>query len=255
VKLHFFDYLIISTYFGVVIGIGYFLKARAKTSSEFSPRVVPFLPGSQVWRSYQPTSDPRSHGPRGNTAKYRMMTASVFYWIGAVPAMVFLGVYIIPFYYGSQIRSSPEYFKLHFDERSRGFNAIGFLCFLGRLEGGNIQRSRTVLPHLLRTVAAIGDGVAGSWQLARAYSGVAFGVCPCFRSFLVTQKGAPSNFPSSKLFPKLQYPFTHSATPQIDFGVGRRERFLGQKVTCISIDVSASPALPWCKKTCTENSL
>src|SRR5262249_45943374 len=58
-------------------------------------------------------------------AKYGIMTAH-FYWVGAVPAMLFVGVFMMPFYYGSRARSVPEYLKLRFDEKTRGFNAIMF---------------------------------------------------------------------------------------------------------------------------------
>ncbi len=58
-------------------------------------------------------------------AKYGIMTAQ-FYWLGAVPAMVFVGVFMMPFYYGSKARSVPEYLKLRFDEKTRGLNAITF---------------------------------------------------------------------------------------------------------------------------------
>ena len=58
-------------------------------------------------------------------AKYGIST-SHFYWIGAIPAMVFLGVFMMPFYYGSRARSVPEYLRLRFDEKTRGFNAISF---------------------------------------------------------------------------------------------------------------------------------
>src|SRR3989442_1762110 len=49
-----------------------------------------------------------------------------FYWLGAIPAMVFVGVFMMPFYYGSRARSVPEYLKLRFDEKTRGFKAIEF---------------------------------------------------------------------------------------------------------------------------------
>jgi len=49
-----------------------------------------------------------------------------FYWLGAIPAMVFMGVFMMPFYYGSRARSVPEYLKLRFDEKTRGFNAFSF---------------------------------------------------------------------------------------------------------------------------------
>src|SRR5437879_10488060 len=58
-------------------------------------------------------------------AKYGIMT-SHFYWLGAIPAMVFLAIFMMPFYYGSRARSVPEYLKLRFDEKTRGFNAISF---------------------------------------------------------------------------------------------------------------------------------
>src|SRR6202023_2160558 len=58
-------------------------------------------------------------------AKYGLMTAP-FYWIGAVPAMLFVGVFMMPFYYGSRARSVPEYLKLRFDEKTRALNAVTF---------------------------------------------------------------------------------------------------------------------------------
>src|SRR5262245_59332972 len=61
----------------------------------------------------------------GNGAKYGIMTAH-FYWVGAVPAMIFVGLFMMPFYYGSRARSVPEYLKLRFDEKTRALNAISF---------------------------------------------------------------------------------------------------------------------------------
>src|SRR5690349_5311129 len=64
-------------------------------------------------------------GMAASGAKYGILT-SHFYWIGAIPAMVFVGVFMMPFYYGSRARSVPEYLKLRFDEKTRGLNAISF---------------------------------------------------------------------------------------------------------------------------------
>ena len=58
-------------------------------------------------------------------AKYGMATVH-FYWIAAIPAMIFLAIFMMPFYYGSKARSVPEYLKLRFDEKTRGFNAFSF---------------------------------------------------------------------------------------------------------------------------------
>ena len=61
-------------------------------------------------------------GMAASGAKYGILT-SHFYWVGAIPAMAFVGVFMMPFYYGSRARSVPEYLKLRFDEKTRGFNA------------------------------------------------------------------------------------------------------------------------------------
>src|ERR1039458_1854376 len=58
-------------------------------------------------------------------AKYGIQT-SHFYWVGAIPAMVFLGIFMMPFYYGSRARSVPEYLRLRFDEKTRALNAVSF---------------------------------------------------------------------------------------------------------------------------------
>jgi SSS family solute:Na+ symporter len=64
-------------------------------------------------------------GMAASGAKYGIAT-SHFYWVGAVPAMIFVGIFMMPFYYGSRARSVPEYLKLRFDEKTRGLNAISF---------------------------------------------------------------------------------------------------------------------------------
>jgi len=53
---------------------------------------------------------------------YGIMTAH-FYWLGAIPAMIFMGLFMMPFYYGSKARSVPEYLKMRFDEKTRGLTA------------------------------------------------------------------------------------------------------------------------------------
>jgi len=64
-------------------------------------------------------------GMSADGAKYGIMT-SHFYWVGAIPAMVFLAIFMMPFYYGSKARSVPEYLKMRFDEKTRGLNALTF---------------------------------------------------------------------------------------------------------------------------------
>src|SRR5207237_1928054 len=64
-------------------------------------------------------------GMAASGAKYGMLT-SHFYWVGAIPAMIFVGVFMMPFYYGSRARSVPEYLRLRYDEKTRAFNALTF---------------------------------------------------------------------------------------------------------------------------------
>ncbi len=120
------DYLILAVYFGFVVGIGWFLRKNVSSSSDFltSGRSLPLWITSLAFLAAN-MGALEMIGMCGSGAKYGMMT-SHFYWIGAIPAMLFVGVFMMPFYYGSKARSVPEYLKLRFDEKTRGFNAITF---------------------------------------------------------------------------------------------------------------------------------
>lgn len=120
------DWIIMLIYFVFVLGIGFALKRYMKTSKDFflSGRSLPaWITGLAFLSANLGAQEVIGMGASG--AKYGIMT-SHFYWIGAVPAMVFVGVFMMPFYYGSRARSVPEYLKLRFDEKTRGFNAISF---------------------------------------------------------------------------------------------------------------------------------
>ena len=120
------DYSILLLYFLFVIGIGWALKRHMKASSDFflSGRSIPGWVTGLAFLSANLGAQ-EVIGMAASGAKYGI-TTSHFYWIGAIPAMVFLGIFMMPFYYGSKARSVPEYLKLRFDERTRGFNAISF---------------------------------------------------------------------------------------------------------------------------------
>ena len=124
--LHTIDYLILGLYFGFVLGIGWYLKQTVATSSDFltSAHSVPVWITSLAFVAANLGAQ-ELIGMCASGAKYGIMT-SHFYWLGAIPAMVFVGVFMMPFYYGSRARSVPEYLKLRFDEKTRGFNAITF---------------------------------------------------------------------------------------------------------------------------------
>jgi SSS family solute:Na+ symporter len=109
------DYLIIALYFVFVLGIGYLIKRRVRSSTDFliSDRAVPLWITSLAFIAANLGAQ-EVIGMAASGAKYGIMT-SHFYWIGAIPAMVFLGVFMMPFYYGSRARSVPEYLALRFD--------------------------------------------------------------------------------------------------------------------------------------------
>jgi SSS family solute:Na+ symporter len=126
VDLTFVDYLILALYFGFVIGIGWFIRKGVSTSEDFlmSGRSVPLWITSLAFIAANMGAQ-EMIGMCASGAKYGTMTVH-FYWIGAIPAMLFVGVFMMPFYYGSKARSVPEYLKLRFDEKTRTFNAVTF---------------------------------------------------------------------------------------------------------------------------------
>jgi SSS family solute:Na+ symporter len=120
------DWLIMLVYFTFVLGIGAFLKRFMKTSTDFflAGRALPAWICGLAFISANLGAQ-EVIGMAASGAKYGIAT-SHFYWIGAIPAMVFVGVFMMPFYYGSRARSVPEYLRLRFDEKTRGLNAISF---------------------------------------------------------------------------------------------------------------------------------
>jgi SSS family solute:Na+ symporter len=109
-----------------VLGIGWILRRSVKSSEDFflSGRSIPAWIAGLAFLSANLGAQ-EVIGMAASGAKYGIMT-SHFYWVGAIPAMVFVGIFMMPFYYGSRARSVPEYLKLRFDEKTRGFNAITF---------------------------------------------------------------------------------------------------------------------------------
>jgi len=125
-SLSWIDYTIMVVYFVFVLGIGWALKRYMKTANAFleAGRAMPAWVAGLAFISTN-LGALEVMGMTGSGAKYGMLTTH-FYWIGAIPAMVFLALFMMPFYYGSKARSVPEYLKLRFDEKTRGLNAILF---------------------------------------------------------------------------------------------------------------------------------
>jgi len=120
------DYLILLLYFAFVLGIGWHLRKKISTSQDFllSGHAVPVWITSLAFIAANLGAQ-ELIGMSASGAKYGIMTAH-FYWIGAIPAILFMGLFMMPFYYGSKARSVPEYLKLRFDEKTRTFNACTF---------------------------------------------------------------------------------------------------------------------------------
>src|SRR5207253_4171175 len=102
-------------------------------------------------------------GMGASGAKYGIAT-SHFYWIGAIPAMVFVGIFMMPFYYGSRARSVPEYLRLRFDEKTRALNAISFATMTIFSSGISMY----AMAKLIQTLHILDDpfhrlGVDPSW--------------------------------------------------------------------------------------------
>ncbi len=125
-KLASIDWIIMLVYFVFVLGIGFVLKRFTKTSEDFflAGRSLPAWVCGLAFISANLGAQ-EVIGMAASGAKYGIAT-SHFYWVGAIPAMVFVGIFMMPFYYGSRARSVPEYLRLRFDEKTRAVNAVSF---------------------------------------------------------------------------------------------------------------------------------
>ncbi len=125
-NLTYIDWLIMLVYFAFVLGIGFALKRYMRTSNDFflAGRSIPaWVCGLAFISANLGAQEVIGMGASG--AKYGIVT-SHFYWIGAIPAMCFVGIFMMPFYYGSKARSVPEYLRMRFDEKTRAVNAFSF---------------------------------------------------------------------------------------------------------------------------------
>lgn len=139
------DWLILVVYFAFILWLGFYLKKFTKTQDDF------FLAGrkNSAWVAGLAFLSANLGalellGMAGNTFKYGMYVAH-FYWIGAIPAMIFLGVYMMPFYYSSRIHSVPGYLRLRFDEKTRLLNAFAFAIMTLLVSGINLYAMALVL--------------------------------------------------------------------------------------------------------------
>jgi SSS family solute:Na+ symporter len=143
------DLVVICLYFALVLGIGVYLKRRVRASNDF------FFAGKGVGSWVAGLSFVAANlgtlellGWSASAYQYGMLAAH-WYWIGAVPAMLFLGIVMIPFYYVSKAHSVPGYLKLRYDERTRLLSALSFAVMTVLMSGINMFSMATVMRVIL----------------------------------------------------------------------------------------------------------
>jgi SSS family solute:Na+ symporter len=157
---NFIDYAILFTYFVVVLGVGFAAKRYIRTSLDYflSGRSLPaWITGLAFISANLGAIEVLGMGANG--AQYGVATVN-YYWIGAIPAMVFLGLVMMPFYYGSKVRSVPEYLRLRFDNSSHIFNSITFAIATILIAGVNLYALALVLELMLGWPIIVGIVVA-----------------------------------------------------------------------------------------------
>ena len=156
----FIDYAILITYFAVVLGVGFAAKRYIRTSLDYflSGRSLPaWITGLAFISANLGATEVL--GMAANGAQYGVATVN-YYWIGAIPAMVFLGLVMMPFYYGSKVRSVPEYLLQRFNPASHQFNSWTFALATVLISGVNLYALALVLKFLLGWPIILGIVVA-----------------------------------------------------------------------------------------------
>src|SRR3982751_1592042 len=147
--LNVFDYLILALYFVTVLGVGFAARRAISTSADFflAGRSMPAWVTGLAFVSAN-LGALEIIGMAANGAQYGLMTLH-YYWIGAVPAMVFLGIVMMPFYYGSKVRSVPEFLRLRFNRPTHLLNAVIFALAQVLIAGVNLYALALVIRALL----------------------------------------------------------------------------------------------------------
>jgi solute:Na+ symporter, SSS family len=148
-KLSPLDFAIITSYFVLVLGVGFFLKGRIHTSSDFlltNRTLSHWITGIAFMSANLGSLEIMGHIANG--AKYGMRT-NHWYWTGAIPAMVFCGLFMMRYYYSNGIRSVPEYLRLRFDHRAHLLNALSFAVVTILMSGINMFAFAVVFHSML----------------------------------------------------------------------------------------------------------
>ncbi|GLY90284.1 sodium:solute symporter family protein [Actinoallomurus iriomotensis] len=143
------DYTILAIYFAVVVAIGLLARRAIATSEDFflSGRSLPAWVTGLAFISAN-LGALEILGNAANGAQYGF-AAVHFYWVGAIPAMVFLGLFMMPFYYGNKVHSVPEYLRRRFNAPTHFFNALTFAVAQVLIAGVNLYALALVVKSLL----------------------------------------------------------------------------------------------------------
>ena len=143
------DLVIVAFYFALVIGIGFYLKRFAKTGEDF------FLAGREMTAWVAGLAFVSANlgslellGWAGNAYQYGIL-ASHWYWVGAIPAMVFLGLVMMPFYYISKTHSVPGYLQLRYGSEASALSAVTFAVMTILMSGVNMYAMAVVMQVVL----------------------------------------------------------------------------------------------------------
>jgi solute:Na+ symporter, SSS family len=159
------DYVILAIYFVVVLGIGFVARLAIKTDLDFflSGRSLPaWITGLAFIAANLGALE--ILGQAANGAQYGV-AAVHYYWLGAVPAMVFLGLVMMPFYYGAKVRSVPEYLRLRFNKATHAFNAATFALATVLISGVNLFALALIIHLMLGWSIALAILVAAALVL------------------------------------------------------------------------------------------
>lgn len=143
------DMLILALYFALVVFIGFYVKGKTNTSEDF------FLAGREMTAWIAGLSFVSANlgslelmGWAGSAYQYGILAAH-WYWIGAIPAMLFLGIVMMPFYYISKTHSVPGYLHLRFGEGARALSAVSFALMTILMSGVNMYAMAVVMQTVL----------------------------------------------------------------------------------------------------------
>jgi solute:Na+ symporter, SSS family len=165
------DYVLVAVYFALVLGIGFVARRSVSSSLDFllSGRSLPAWVTGLAFMSAN-LGATELLGQTANGAQYGEQAVH-YYWVGAIPAMLFLGLFMMPFYYRSKARSVPEFLRMRFNPTTQRFQAVLFALASVLLAGVNLYAMAIVVNALLGWPIWLSIVLAGAVVLAYTFLG------------------------------------------------------------------------------------